>query len=199
VCKSLPLVLIGWVLWSVYSSPWGCLDFLLGYFKICLSWNWSNLRQSGVHLPLWWEDLPVICAFWHAHSFYPFPHSIVIHPFQFKFPYQLPLPNIHSWYSRKWIGLNSWKWTNTYFISNIFTSHFFPFHILMFSTTSFLIPVHLIIVKPQGHYLTNCLLFLRNKLGKWVFSSFLPSFKYLVYCLIIDLIFAVCSVTSERN
>jgi hypothetical protein len=38
------------------------------------------------------EVLPVIHAFWYIHSFYLFPHSTMIYPSQFKFPYQFTLP-----------------------------------------------------------------------------------------------------------
>jgi hypothetical protein len=54
-----------------------CSAFLCLWLGLCLSHR---------------EELPVTCAFWQVHSFYPFPHSMVIYPFQFKFQIQLPLP-----------------------------------------------------------------------------------------------------------
>jgi hypothetical protein len=71
--------------------------FLLGYLKICLSWDWPDFR-SGICFFLWQEGLPVICAFWHVHSFYLSSLSLclfflfVIYPSQFRLSNQLPLP-----------------------------------------------------------------------------------------------------------
>jgi hypothetical protein len=70
------------------------LDFLFGSLKYT-SVGIGQILEADVRWylpPLWREGLPVICAFWHVHSFYPFPHFIMIYPSQFKFPYQLALP-----------------------------------------------------------------------------------------------------------
>jgi hypothetical protein len=68
--------------------------FLLAYFKICFSWDWSIL-EVDLGLPpfvsLWWEGLPVICAFWHTHCFYPFPCFVMVYSFQFNPPLSVGL------------------------------------------------------------------------------------------------------------
>jgi hypothetical protein len=87
-------VLIDWVLWSVHSS-WRLPKFPIGLFFKYASLRIGQILEagfSGICLPLCQEGLPVIHAFWHTHSFYPFPRSIVIYPSQFKFSYQLALP-----------------------------------------------------------------------------------------------------------
>jgi hypothetical protein len=37
----------------------------------------SRLKSPLPFVSLWWEGLLVIPPFWHAHSFYPFPHFIM--------------------------------------------------------------------------------------------------------------------------
>jgi hypothetical protein len=90
VCKSLPWFLIGWVLWGLHSFPTSHLGCLLDYLKYATLGIGQILETSlsGIHL-LCGRKVPVI---WHVHGFYSFPYSVVIYCSQFKFPYQLTLP-----------------------------------------------------------------------------------------------------------
>jgi hypothetical protein len=58
------------------------------------SWDWSNFR-GGICLPLWWEGLHVIGAFWHIHTYYPFPVSWFTPP-RLSSHISCPSPNIHK-------------------------------------------------------------------------------------------------------
>jgi hypothetical protein len=105
----LPWVLIGWILWGIHLF----LNVLLGYLKYG-SLGIGQILEVGFR----WYPPPFVlgrppcdCAFWHAHSFYPFPHSMVIYPSHFKFLYQLPLPqHPQADNASKRPGLNDHLW-----------------------------------------------------------------------------------------
>jgi hypothetical protein len=87
--KSLPWFLIGWV-YGVTFFFYMSSKFPIGLFKN-MSLGIGQILEASFK---WYPSLfvGVTCAFWHVHSFYSFPHSIMIYPSQFKFPYHLALP-----------------------------------------------------------------------------------------------------------
>jgi hypothetical protein len=55
----------------------------MGYLKIHLFWD-CQVLEVGLKVVSAF-GLPMVCAFWHVHTFYPFPHSIVIYPASLSF------------------------------------------------------------------------------------------------------------------
>jgi hypothetical protein len=100
LCNLLPQFLIGWELWSLHSPPTTTKSprFPTG-----------NLKPASRRKVSLWHVLSG------TYSFYPLPHSIMIYPSQFKFPYQSPLPQHLQADTQQAAGVKclAWRWTTT--------------------------------------------------------------------------------------